>query len=277
MTERPMSAGPGADQPGDDDGYSATALGSHWFERPGSAEGTEERTDPAPVRDGLPADAPADRPGGAAATVPLPLPRTDRTGSPAPAGRTRGYTAGALPVTHEPAGAAPDRVEDGLLRFGPGVRAPAPVRPPEPGTLVAVWRGAAPGPARRGPRRYGLAAAVLLLVLAVLLWQRYGRPIEVEQIAVRAAAQSIGCGGTADVVAEIGTNGRPGTLVYRWIRSDGTVSGRLREELRRGQKQARVHLLWSIRGRGDFRAEAELRILSPTQHRAGTAFDYRCD
>jgi hypothetical protein len=223
-----------------EDGYSATALGSQWFERP----------QPEPLPE--------------AAT----LVRGGRLAS----------------------GAEPDRVEGEVLRFGPGVTAVVQnrnlIRNPNSDTPAALWHGTLPGrpaepqhaPDRRrgGLRRYALAGTVLLAVLVFLAWQRYGPGLAVEDVAVRTAAAGPGCDDTADVVGVIGTNGRPGTVTYRWVRSDGTSSELLREKMTRGQKEARLHLLWTFHGRGEFRAGAELRIVSPSPRTATATFTYRC-
>ncbi|MER6915095.1 hypothetical protein ABT354_25750 [Streptomyces sp. NPDC000594] len=216
---------------GDD---SATALGSHWFERP--------------------------------------------------AGRPPGAEHPTLVQGGDPDDAVPDRVEGEVRRFGPGVTVPT--GPPQDAgtTAVGVWRdGPPPGEPRhrrggrlRGLRRYALAAVVLLTVLALLAWQRYGRSIEVEAVSARSGNGTLGCEQTASVVGTVATNGRPGTLVYRWIRSDGTSSGLLRERLGRGQERATLRMLWSFTGRGDHRARAELRIVSPSSHRGEARFVYRC-
>ncbi|WP_240134647.1 hypothetical protein [Streptomyces sp. MUM 178J] len=177
----------------------------------------------------------------------------------------------------------PDRVEGSVLRFGPGVTAA--VRPQGDRDVTAVlWRGEpAPPPERPRPsrlatavRRYTLALVVLLAVLGYLAWQRYGAPLAVQNVSVRTDPQGPSCGGTADVTALVTTNGRPGTLTYRWVRNDGTASGELTEQLARGQRETRLHLLWSFEGTGDFRAEAELRILSPERRTAAAGFVYRC-
>ncbi|GGZ29555.1 hypothetical protein GCM10010387_23670 [Streptomyces inusitatus] len=217
----------------DDDGYRATALGSHWFAGPDSG--------PA---------APESPPGPAPGPAPGPVPRPGEEGE--------------------------------LRRFGPGVTASARSRiVADPATAAAVaagvWHGPPrPGRLRRLVRRYAPAAVVLVVVLALLLWQRYGRPIAVEAVSVRAVAASLGCGDTAEVVAVVDTNGRSGTLVYRWVRSDGTSSERLRQKLAHGQEQARLRLLWSFQGPGRYRAGAELRVVSPSEHRSAARFDYRC-
>jgi hypothetical protein len=229
----PYGRDSGVDGESGDDGYSATALGSHWFERP--------HPEPAPE-------------------------------------------AATLVQDEQPTSVVPDRVEGEVLRFGPGVTAAVRNRNRDNNTTAALWHGAGrpagPRPAperRRGVlRRYALAATVLVAVLAFLAWQRFGPPLAVEDVTVRTAAEGPGCDGTADVVAVVGTNGRPGTMTYRWVRSDGTASDLLREKVTHGQRQAHLHLLWTFHGRGEFRAGAELRIVSPSPHTAATRFTYRC-
>ncbi|MFF0448941.1 hypothetical protein ACFYT4_21460 [Streptomyces sp. NPDC004609] len=237
---RPSGDPPGEDgavppAPGSDD-YSATALGSHWFEGPGTRHASGET-------------------------------------APAAGGPRSG-----------PSGAAPDRVEGEVLRFGPGVTALGHGGRTPHHTTAEIWHGTLAGRPggpgaprrRRGLRRYTLAAVVLAAVTAFLLWQHYGPGIAVERVAVTTTVGELGCDSTADVVGVVDTNGRPGTLVYRWLRSDGTTSGRLREKLTHGQKQARLHLLWTFRGEGRSSASARLEILSPSSHRATTRFSYRC-
>jgi hypothetical protein len=117
---------------------------------------------------------------------------------------------------------------------------------------------------------------VLLAVLAFLAWEQYAPGVGVRGVAVRAPAEGPGCDGTADVVGVVRTDGRPGTLTYRWVRSDGTTSDPLHEKVARGQKQAALHLLWTFHGRGEHRARAELRIVSPSRHTASARFVYAC-
>jgi hypothetical protein len=66
------------------------------------------------------------------------------------------------------------------------------------------------------------------------------------------------------------------TLSYRWTRSDGTASGVLREVVVRGQRQARLHLLWTFQGKGHYTAGAELRIQSPAHRTVTATFTYDC-
>jgi hypothetical protein len=167
----------------------------------------------------------------------------------------------------------PDRTEGTVLRFGPGVtaavahrtrRAPPPVPPPL-------------APPRRRLRRHALPALVLVAVIAFLAWQRHGPSVAVRTVAVTARPTVLGCDGTADIVALVTTNGRPGTLTYRWTRSDGTASGVLREVVVRGQRQARLHLLWTFQGKGHYTARAELRVLTPTHRTLATHhLTYEC-
>ncbi|MFG2874316.1 hypothetical protein ACGFYU_04780 [Streptomyces sp. NPDC048337] len=171
----------------------------------------------------------------------------------------------------QPVDAAPDRVEGSVLRFGPGVTAAMP--PPFPVSVAAP-----PAPRRRGAglRRYALAAVVLAAVLAYLGWQRFGPALEVREVAVTTDQQGPACDAAADVVAVVRTNGRPGTLTYRWLRSDGTQSARLTERVPSGQREARLHLLWTFQGAGTYPAKAELELLSPGPRTAAVDFTYRC-
>ncbi|MFF8391984.1 hypothetical protein [Streptomyces sp. NPDC016172] len=166
----------------------------------------------------------------------------------------------------------PDRVEGTVLRFGPGVTAALAHRTHR--TLPAV--PSPPAPPGRRLRRHALPALVVVCVLAFLAWQRLGPPLAVTAVTVTARPTALGCDGTADLVGLVTTNGRPGTLSYRWIRSDGTASGVLREVLVRGQRQARLHLRWTFQGTGHRTAQAELRILSGTPRTVTARFAYDC-
>ncbi|CAL9614540.1 hypothetical protein [Streptomyces sp. enrichment culture] len=175
--------------------------------------------------------------------------------------------------TGEERPARPDRVEGSVLRFGPGVTAavahrthPAPAAAPPP----------SPAPSPRRLRRHALPALVLLCVLAYLAWPRLGPPLEVRDVAVTARPDVLGCGGTAHITGLVTTNGRPGTLSYRWVRSDGTASGVLKEVTVRGRQQARLHLRWTFQGTGHHTARAELRILAPAPRTLTTHFTYDC-
>ncbi|MFD8024554.1 hypothetical protein ACFV6G_29570 [Streptomyces lavendulae] len=170
-----------------------------------------------------------------------------------------------------PEDAAPDRVEGSVLRFGPGVTAamPAPFPlGPAPSAPVRLRGG--------GWRRYALAAVVLALVLAYLGWQRFGPGVVVRDLTVTTDPAGPGCDRSADVVAVVRTDGRPGTLTYRWVRSDGTRSEELTERVPGGREEARLHLLWTFKGTGTYPARAELQLISPVTRSAATDFTYRC-
>ncbi|WP_406835931.1 hypothetical protein ACICHK_05270 [Streptomyces sp. AHU1] len=165
-------------------------------------------------------------------------------------------------------GVAPDRVEGTLLRFGPGVNAD---------TVRRI--GAAPpvAPARRRTwRRHALPALVLLAVVALLLWHRSAPSLGVEDVTVSTASPSPECDETADITGTVTTNGRPGELTYRWVRSDGTSSKVLHEDLTSNQKQSRLHLLWTFQGDGRYEARAELHLLSPVRRTVSTELTYSC-
>jgi hypothetical protein len=257
------------------DGYSATALGSHWFERPEA----QPEPDTATLIQGEPDTATLIQDGPDTATLIQDGPDTATLIQDGPDAATQ--------IREEsPASVAPDRVEGEVLRFGPGVTAAVLQRNGGNNTTAEIWHGTLAGqpagpaqpPERRrsGLRRYALAGTVLLAVLAFLAWQRYGPALAVKSVTVQTTAQALGCDSTADIVGVLSTNGRPGTVRYRWERSDGTTSGVLREKLTRGQKQARLHLLWTFQGKGEYQAAAVLRIVSPTGDTATTRFTYRC-
>ncbi|MFF9039043.1 hypothetical protein ACF090_26670 [Streptomyces sp. NPDC014892] len=219
--------------------YSATVLASHWIQRP---EPDETLVQPTLAQSTLAEATVAEQ------TVEQP------------------FTAAAHGST------PPDRIDGTLLRFGPGVTNVVAQRTHR--TLPALPPHRAPR--RRRLRRHALPALVLLAVLAFLAWQRLGPPLEVGAVTVTARPSVLKCDSTADIVAVVATNGGPGTFSYRWIRSDGTRSGVLKEVMVRGQRQARVHLRWTFQGKGHRTAQAELRVLSAGTHTATTRFTYDC-
>ncbi|MGW2836059.1 hypothetical protein [Streptomyces sp. NPDC001286] len=150
--------------------------------------------------------------------------------------------------------------------------------------ITAVWRGglpAIPPRQRRGARiwkrvRPVLLAATMAAVLPSLPVPREQTATKVTEVTVRVEPAKVGCNGTAEVVATAKTNGVAGTIRYRWLRSDGTVSGKLAQSVSVHQKEARLVLRWTFNGRGAQRASAVVDILSPTPHTASAAFTYRC-
>ncbi|MGX1547671.1 hypothetical protein [Streptomyces adustus] len=175
---------------------------------------------------------------------------------------------------------APDRVEGTVLRFGPGVTLATARRSSGSSPTLPVVEPA-PARARRDPRRHALPALVLIAAIALLAWQRSGPGVAPERVSVTTRTSTVGCDGTMDIVGVITTNGRPGTLSYRWVRNDGTSSDVLHETVSSGQNRARVRLRWSFQGPGAYRAAAELRVLSPggasgRGPSATTYFTYEC-
>jgi hypothetical protein len=235
----PQEPGPAAPE-----GYSATALASHWFEHP------------EPVR-------------------PEPVHSEPVHSEPVHSEPVHSEPVHSEPVHSEPV--VPDRVEGEILRFGPGVTAAVHARfRDQTAASVRAEPQAVPEEPRGGLRQYTLAAVVLVLVLAFLAWQRFGPDFAVRDVSAHTTAGTLGCGATADVVGVVRTNGRAGTVTYHWVRSDGTVSRTLHEKVTKGQHVARLHLMWTIRGRGEFQARAELRVSSPSVHVAAARFTYRC-
>ncbi|MGX1274166.1 hypothetical protein [Streptomyces phaeoluteigriseus] len=158
-----------------------------------------------------------------------------------------------------------------VLRFGPGVTAALARRPhPTLPTLVAP-----PAPRRR-PQRHALPALVLVAAVLFLWWQHTASTVGVREVSVTAARETLGCDTTAGVVGVVRTDGRPGTLSYRWVRSDGTSSDVRHTTVARGQRQVRIELLWSFWGPGRHAAVAELRVLSPERRSAEVRFVYDC-
>ena len=166
-----------------------------------------------------------------------------------------------------------------LLRFGPGV--PVPVEPADMSQATALWRGEAEPPDNTRRRRRWLLSwllplLVLIAVIVILLWQRSGPSLAITNAAVTVASPTLTCDGTANVNAEMHTNGNSGTITYRWRRSDGTVSDPLRQQVTRGSTDVHVVLLWSFHGQGSMNATATLEVLSPNQMTASATFTYSC-
>ncbi|MFB7619629.1 hypothetical protein [Kitasatospora sp. NPDC056181] len=158
-----------------------------------------------------------------------------------------------------------------LRRFGPGV-------PPQ---AAAVWHGAAVPDAQqpRRPRRVGrwlVPVAVLLAVLAFLYWRFATPALAVTGVGVTTDPAGPACGGTAVIKAAVETNGGTGTIRYRWLRSDGTTSGEIAQDVRSGAHRTDLVLRWSFEGHGDLQATATLEILSPDTRTAAASFPYHC-
>jgi hypothetical protein len=154
-----------------------------------------------------------------------------------------------------------------LLRFGPGV-------PAEPRPEVLDDEGTRPPASSRRWRNVNIVlTAALALVVLWLLWP--SQPVEVRQVTVRAPAL-VSCGGSADVVATLRTNGRAGDVRYRWVRNDGVTSDVLTTSSPKGRDAVDVHLRWTFTGPGTYAAEATLEVVEPRATPAAASFTYRC-
>ncbi|MFG3054183.1 hypothetical protein ACGFZP_24950 [Kitasatospora sp. NPDC048239] len=155
-----------------------------------------------------------------------------------------------------------------LRRFGPGV-------PPQ---AAAVWHGAAVPDARRPRRvwRWLVPIVVLAAVLAFLYWRFTTPALAVTGVGVTTDPAGPGCGGTAVITAAVATNGGAGTIRYRWLRSDGTTSGEIAQEVPSGTHRTDLVLRWSFEGQGALQATATLDLLTPGPRTAAASFAYHC-
>lgn len=180
-------------------------------------------------------------------------------------------------------------VEETYVHFGPGV----PIAPP-PDRATAIWRGAVDdgegvaGTAaattvrtpRSGGQRWILPLTVLILVVAVVLYFLFGRStpaLTITNARVHPSSAEVTCSGQETLTGVITTDGGAGTISYQWVRSDGTKSAVLRQDVSSGQKLVDVTLVWNFEGIGSMHATAVLDILGPgTARSASASFDYSC-
>lgn len=164
-------------------------------------------------------------------------------------------------------------------RVGPGVPAAeggASTSRIDPAT-AAAWHAIPPEKPRQALRRgWLLPLAVLVGAVILLLWQHMGGPLSVSGVAASAGSPSIGCDSTETVTATLRTNGDAGTILYRWVRSDGTASDELRQSVSEGTKQVDVVLRWAFTGHGSMRALATIDVESPGAASAVASFVYSC-
>ncbi|MER7766986.1 hypothetical protein [Kitasatospora sp. NPDC096140] len=157
--------------------------------------------------------------------------------------------------------------------FGPGV----------PPRAAAAWHGQTvpetgqPRPPRR-VWRWLTPLLVVLLALAAFLFWRHLRPpaLAVTGVTVTTDQANPGCAATAVVTAAVETNGGAGTLRYRWVRSDGTTSDEIVQDVRSGVHHTDLVLRWSFEGQGALQATATLQLLAPAPRTAATSFTYHC-
>ncbi|MFE6748307.1 hypothetical protein ACFVGM_20820 [Kitasatospora purpeofusca] len=197
---------------------------------------------------------------------PPPAPAVSSAAPPAPAVSSAAPAAPAVAGSEHERPLAPGE----LRRFGPGV----------PPLAAAVWHGAAvPGaepPPRRRVRRLLLPLVLLLAVLALLFWRFSTPALAVTGVGVTTDPAGPGCDSVAVIKAEVETNGGAGTLRYRWLRSDGTTSGEIGQDIGSGTHRTELVLRWSFEGRGSLAATATLEILAPGSRTAAVSFPYHC-
>lgn len=230
-------------------------------------------------------------------TLPAPVTPAYGTATPVPVPVTPAYgtAAGAVPpaATSSHLAGGPEASQDGTGQDGSGQDdaagsderplAPGEVRrfgPGVPPQAAAVWHGAAavqePPVRRRRVKRWLVPVAVLLAVLAFLYWRFSSPALAVTGVGVSTDPAGPGCGGTAVVTAAVETNGGAGTIRYRWLRSDGTDSGEIVQDVRSGAHRTDLVLRWSFEGKGALQATATLQLLSPGERTAAASFTYNC-
>lgn len=164
-------------------------------------------------------------------------------------------------------------------RVGTGVPSPEPgssASQISPAT-AAAWHGIVPKKSRRALLGGWLLPLVVLVgVIVLLLWQHYGGRLAVSGVGASARTPLIGCDSTETVTATLHTNGKPGTIQYRWVRSDGTVSDELQQRVSGGTTQLNVVLRWAFTGHGSMHALATIDVQSPGTASAVATFDYVC-
>jgi hypothetical protein len=152
------------------------------------------------------------------------------------------------------------------------------------GTVAGDREPRWPTPPRRPPKRRRwravastLVTAAILGAVGVILWQRAHDQLKVTAVAV-APAQLPGnrCNVTVNVVGTIKTNGRGGTVSYRWVRGGGLKSPVSAVAAATGHGTVQVILRWTFGGSGTYHAAAQLRVLTPDFSSAQTAFTYSC-
>lgn len=227
---------------------------------PEGMAGTELDSEPAAAA--AAAVAAASVPG--ASAPPSPSPASLPAPSPAASSGSGSRSSGASGAS----GSMPGTVS----RFGPGL--------PASGAQRAWRRGARPAsrPATGKFARYAKAVGsllVLVVIAAAVLWWTQRSAVDVTGVEVRVEAAG-GCGGTTRIVGVISTNGEPGRISFRWVRSD-TGPGPLLQQTVGTEKETRVALEWTVKGQGTLTARAELEILDPRPLKGSGQFTYACE
>ncbi|WP_316775627.1 hypothetical protein [Streptomyces sasae] len=173
---------------------------------------------------------------------------------------------------------------EGETRFGPGV--PGATDTAED-RATGIWRGTVTpdvpsGVTSRRPRPWWrrelrFLLVVVAVVVAVVLGMRSCTVAGLHVLGAKVTAPEVGrCAKTVVVTGVLRTDGRPGTVDYRWKRSDGTASAVLHQAVGRNVRSSAVVLRWSFDGRGTMKATATLEVLSPDRVTASAGFTYTC-
>jgi hypothetical protein len=160
---------------------------------------------------------------------------------------------------------------------GPPVRS-APQAATGRGNPTPDWPVAQQGPRRRPVWRGVVSTLVTAAIVAgvgAYLWEREHQTLKVTGLDVRAANESVGCNGTAEIIGTISTNGHGGTISYQWVR-DGVADKTLVADDASGSNTVRVLLKWAFHGKGTGSAVAELRVLDPQEDEYSITFPYSC-
>ncbi|MFD4509607.1 hypothetical protein [Streptomyces sp. NPDC058457] len=187
---------------------------------------------------------------------------------------------------HLPPSAAGTGAAEEETRFGPGV-------PGASGTAddraTGIWRGTLTpdGPSgvparRRRPwwrRELPSLLVVVAVVVAVVLGMRSCSAVRspLHVVGATVTVPEVGrCAKTVLVTGVLRTDGNPGTVDYRWKRSDGTSSAVLHQQVDDNVRTSEVVLRWSFDGHGTMKATATLEVLSPDPVTASASFTYAC-
>ncbi|MEV6522817.1 hypothetical protein AB0M43_12795 [Longispora sp. NPDC051575] len=164
---------------------------------------------------------------------------------------------------------------DVRLRFGGGI----------PAGVEEAWKAGPPAPpksAKKAGKRWrrivgGLVTGAIIGGVVGYFWWYNAHPLKVTAAQVApATAPGTACDVTVDVVGTVTTNGRPGTVTYQWLRSDGEATQELSQSVPSGTKSVPLHLHWKFSGKGEYQAKATLRILGPNPTEAAGEFTYSC-